>query len=57
MTAMDLARVVIAELVAGGVADVVVAPGSRNAPLGFAAWQAAERGELALHVRIDECRG
>ncbi|NYI70621.1 2-succinyl-5-enolpyruvyl-6-hydroxy-3-cyclohexene-1-carboxylate synthase [Naumannella cuiyingiana] len=54
MTAMDLARVVIAELVAGGVADVVVAPGSRNAPLGFAAWQAAERGELALHVRIDE---
>ena len=34
--------------------EVVLAPGSRNAPLAFAAYDAAEAGLLRLHTRIDE---
>ena len=34
--------------------EVVLAPGSRNAPLSFAAYDAAEAGLLRLHTRIDE---
>lgn len=37
-----------------GVTDVVVAPGSRSAPLAMAAAAAEARGELTLHVRLDE---
>ncbi|WP_040766470.1 2-succinyl-5-enolpyruvyl-6-hydroxy-3-cyclohexene-1-carboxylic-acid synthase [Tsukamurella sp. 1534] len=48
------ARVIVDELVRGGVTDVVLCPGSRNAPLAFAAHAADKRGELRLHVRIDE---
>ena len=48
------ARVVIDELVRCGVTDIVLAPGSRSAPLAFAAAQAEQRGDLALHVRPDE---
>ncbi len=48
------ATVMIDELVRGGVRDVVLAPGSRSAPLAFAAHSAAEAGRLRLHVRIDE---
>ena len=33
---------------------MVLAPGSRNAPLAFAAYDAAEAGLLRLHTRIDE---
>ncbi len=33
---------------------MVVAPGSRNAPLSFAVFDAAEAGVLRLHTRIDE---
>lgn len=40
------------ELVRNGLRDVVLAPGSRNAPLSFALH--AARGKLRLHVRIDE---
>ncbi|HCB05044.1 MAG TPA: 2-succinyl-5-enolpyruvyl-6-hydroxy-3-cyclohexene-1-carboxylic-acid synthase [Nocardioides bacterium] len=54
MSATSLARSVITALVAGGVREVVVAPGSRNAPLAFAAYDAAEAGVLRLHTRIDE---
>ncbi|PUA82676.1 2-succinyl-5-enolpyruvyl-6-hydroxy-3-cyclohexene-1-carboxylate synthase [Nocardioides currus] len=50
----DLARGVVAHLVRNGVAEVVLAPGSRNAPLAFAAHDAAEAGLLRLHTRIDE---
>jgi 2-succinyl-5-enolpyruvyl-6-hydroxy-3-cyclohexene-1-carboxylate synthase len=49
-----LARAVIEALVAGGVTEVVVAPGSRNAPLAFAAYDAAAAGLLRLHTRVDE---
>ncbi len=49
-----MARVVVDELVAGGVTEVVLSPGSRSAALAIALAEAAERGELRLHVRIDE---
>ncbi len=48
------ARVIIDELVRSGVNDVVLAPGSRSAPLAIEAARAHERGDLTLHVRIDE---
>lgn len=48
------ARVIVDELLRCGVADVVLAPGSRSAALALALAAAAERGELRLHVRIDE---
>ncbi|GAA4684037.1 2-succinyl-5-enolpyruvyl-6-hydroxy-3-cyclohexene-1-carboxylic-acid synthase [Nocardioides nanhaiensis] len=54
MSATELARRVLDALVAAGVREVVVAPGSRNAPLSFAAFDAAEAGAVRLHTRIDE---
>jgi 2-succinyl-5-enolpyruvyl-6-hydroxy-3-cyclohexene-1-carboxylate synthase len=48
------ARVVVDELIRGGVRDVVLCPGSRNAPLAFALRDADARGQVRLHVRIDE---
>src|ERR1700712_3662329 len=48
------ARVVVDELVRGGVRDVVLCPGSRNAPLAFALHDADRSGRIRLHVRIDE---
>jgi 2-succinyl-5-enolpyruvyl-6-hydroxy-3-cyclohexene-1-carboxylate synthase len=48
------ARVVVDELIRGGVRDVVLCPGSRNAPLAFALHDADRAGRLRLHVRIDE---
>lgn len=47
-------RVVVDELICGGVRDVVLCPGSRNAPLAFALQDADRAGRLRLHVRIDE---
>ena len=52
-----LARAVVDALVANGVAELVLAPGSRNAPLAFAAWDAEAAGRLRLHTRIDERDG
>jgi 2-succinyl-5-enolpyruvyl-6-hydroxy-3-cyclohexene-1-carboxylate synthase len=49
-----LARAVVSALVEAGVTEVVIAPGSRSAPLSFAAYDAAEAGLLRLHTRIDE---
>lgn len=48
------AEVLIDELVRNDVRDVVLAPGSRNAPLSFALHRACQRADLRLHVRIDE---
>jgi 2-succinyl-5-enolpyruvyl-6-hydroxy-3-cyclohexene-1-carboxylate synthase len=48
------ARVVVDELIRGGVRDVVLCPGSRNAPLAFALQDADRAGQIRLHVRIDE---
>jgi len=49
-----LARDVVATLVGAGVEEFVLAPGSRSAPLAFAAYDAARGGHLRLHTRIDE---
>ncbi|HWG12080.1 MAG TPA: 2-succinyl-5-enolpyruvyl-6-hydroxy-3-cyclohexene-1-carboxylic-acid synthase [Streptosporangiaceae bacterium] len=42
------------ELIRCGLTDAVLAPGSRSAPLAMELHRRAERGELRLHVRIDE---
>jgi 2-succinyl-5-enolpyruvyl-6-hydroxy-3-cyclohexene-1-carboxylate synthase len=49
-----LAVVLVDELVRGGVREVVLAPGSRSAPLALALHDAEQAGLLRLHVRIDE---
>ena len=49
-----LARVLVDELVRGGVREAVLSPGSRSAPLAFALHDADRDGRLRLHVRIDE---
>ncbi|HEX4686660.1 MAG TPA: thiamine pyrophosphate-binding protein, partial [Nocardioides sp.] len=49
-----LARAVVGHLVEQGIREIVLAPGSRNAPLAFAAYDAAEAGQVRLHTRIDE---
>ncbi|GAA5144974.1 2-succinyl-5-enolpyruvyl-6-hydroxy-3-cyclohexene- 1-carboxylic-acid synthase [Nocardioides marinquilinus] len=50
----ELARDVVRQLVEAGVRQFVVAPGSRNAPLSFAVFDAAEAGLVDLHTRVDE---
>ncbi len=45
---------VIEALCAAGVKDVVLAPGSRSAPLALAVAAAEREGRIRLHVRIDE---
>ena len=49
-----IAAAVVDELIAGGVTDAVLSPGSRNAPLSIALHRADQAGRLRLHVRIDE---
>lgn len=49
-----LARVLVDELIACGLTEAVLAPGSRNAPLSMALHDADAAGRLRLHVRIDE---
>lgn len=49
-----LARDLVRTLTGAGVCEVVLAPGSRNAPIAFAVYDAAEVGALRLHTRIDE---
>jgi 2-succinyl-5-enolpyruvyl-6-hydroxy-3-cyclohexene-1-carboxylate synthase len=48
------ARVLADEMVRCGLADAVLAPGSRSGPLAMALWDRASAGDLRLHVRIDE---
>jgi len=48
------AAVLVDELVACGVTDAVLCPGSRNAPLAMALHAADAAGRIRLHVRIDE---
>lgn len=49
-----LARSIIKQLIELGIKDVVLSPGSRNAPLAIALFEASEKGLINLHVRIDE---
>ena len=48
---MAVAQVVVDQLLAWGVEHVVLAPGSRSAPLAYAL---ADAAGLTLHVRVDE---
>lgn len=48
------AAVLVDELIRGGVREVVLAPGSRSAPLAYALEAADRAGRLRLHVRVDE---
>ncbi|WP_183321243.1 2-succinyl-5-enolpyruvyl-6-hydroxy-3-cyclohexene-1-carboxylic-acid synthase [Flexivirga oryzae] len=49
-----IATVLLDELIRQGVRDVVLAPGSRSAPLAYAAEAAERAGRVRLHVRVDE---
>jgi 2-succinyl-5-enolpyruvyl-6-hydroxy-3-cyclohexene-1-carboxylate synthase len=49
-----LARTIVRQIVEAGVTDVVISPGSRNAPLTMAFFAASERDLITLHTRIDE---
>lgn len=51
---VECARVVLGQLLAQGVTDLVLAPGSRSAPLALVADAAARAGRVRLHVRVDE---
>jgi 2-succinyl-5-enolpyruvyl-6-hydroxy-3-cyclohexene-1-carboxylate synthase len=52
--ATAFARVLVDELLRGGVTDAVLAPGSRSAPVALVLADAEVAGRLRLHVRIDE---
>lgn len=54
MSATAQARALVDGLIAAGVTDAVLAPGSRSAPLALALAAAERAGLLRLHVRIDE---
>ena len=57
MDSPAIARAVVEELLASGVHDVVVCPGSRSAPLALTLADAERRGLVRLHVRVDERSG
>lgn len=48
------ARVLLDELVRLGVREIVLCPGSRSAPLAYAAHELDGTGRARLHVRVDE---
>ena len=50
----SLARVIVRQIIEAGITDVVISPGSRNAPLSFAFFAASQKGLIKLHTRIDE---
>lgn len=54
LSSLQAARSAIAALVRTGVRDVVLAPGSRSAPLAYALAEAQTQGQVQVHVRIDE---
>ncbi|MGO4193111.1 2-succinyl-5-enolpyruvyl-6-hydroxy-3-cyclohexene-1-carboxylic-acid synthase [Arthrobacter sp. YAF17] len=54
LSAVDAARIAVAALLLEGVRYVVVAPGSRSAPMAYALAEADAAGRVELLVRIDE---
>lgn len=54
MSSIDMGSAIVDALVGTGVRHVVLAPGSRSAPLALAADRAARNGQVTLHVRVDE---
>lgn len=53
-TSTTLARTIVRQILEAGITDVVISPGSRNAPLTMAFFEASERKLITLHTRIDE---
>ncbi len=49
-----MARIVVERLLAHGVTDVVLSPGSRSTPLALALASAERQHAIRLHIRIDE---
>lgn len=54
LTSLAAARIAVDALLEGGVRHVVVAPGSRSAPMAYALAEAEAAGRVELLVRIDE---
>ena len=54
MTSTELARLIVQSCLDAGAEQVVIAPGSRNAPLSWAFAQAEKAGLIKIQVRIDE---
>ncbi|MFJ6535539.1 2-succinyl-5-enolpyruvyl-6-hydroxy-3-cyclohexene-1-carboxylic-acid synthase [Paenarthrobacter sp. NPDC091711] len=54
LTSIGAARIAVTALLDGGVRHVVVAPGSRSAPMAYALAEAEAAGRVRIHVRIDE---
>ncbi|HEY4898791.1 MAG TPA: 2-succinyl-5-enolpyruvyl-6-hydroxy-3-cyclohexene-1-carboxylic-acid synthase [Candidatus Nanopelagicaceae bacterium] len=54
MNATMLARNMVRQLIENGVSDFVLSPGSRNAPLSIALYEAETAGIINVYVRIDE---
>jgi 2-succinyl-5-enolpyruvyl-6-hydroxy-3-cyclohexene-1-carboxylate synthase len=52
--ASDAAAALLAELIAHGVRDLVLAPGSRSQAIALAAMGLSRSGALRVHVRVDE---
>jgi 2-succinyl-5-enolpyruvyl-6-hydroxy-3-cyclohexene-1-carboxylate synthase len=46
--ATTLARVIVRQIIEAGVKDVVISPGSRNAPLSIAFYQASKKGLISI---------
>ncbi len=53
-TSTTLARTIVRQIIEAGITDVVISPGSRNAPLTIAFYEASQRQLITLHTRIDE---
>ncbi|MFV0458099.1 MAG: 2-succinyl-5-enolpyruvyl-6-hydroxy-3-cyclohexene-1-carboxylic-acid synthase [Actinomycetales bacterium] len=54
LTSCEAAARIVAGLLAQGVRDVCLSPGSRSAPLAYALASAEREGRVRLHVRHDE---
>ncbi|MCQ1999590.1 2-succinyl-5-enolpyruvyl-6-hydroxy-3-cyclohexene-1-carboxylic-acid synthase [Arthrobacter zhaoxinii] len=54
LSSLQAARSAVAALASAGVRDVVLAPGSRSAPLAYALAEAELQDRVRVHVRIDE---
>ncbi len=50
----SLARATVCQLIELGVQHFVLSPGSRNAPLSIALFEAEARGLIELHIKVDE---
>jgi len=54
MASTELARAIVRDFIEHGITEFVLSPGSRNAPLSIALYEAETRGLIKLHIRIDE---